>query len=76
MYHSFLIHSSADGHLGRGKVSACNAEDTGFVGWIAKSGTSPGGGNGNSVQYSYQRIPWTKEPGGPQSTGLQRVRHN
>ena len=21
-------------------------------------------------------IPWTEEPGGPQSTGLQRVRHN
>ena len=22
------------------------------------------------------RIPWTKEPGGPQSMGLQRVRHD
>ena len=22
------------------------------------------------------RIPWTEEPGGPQSTGLQRVKHN
>ena len=22
------------------------------------------------------RIPWTEEPGGPQSTGFQRVRHN
>ena len=22
------------------------------------------------------RIPWTEEPGGPQSTGLQRVRHD
>ena len=22
------------------------------------------------------RIPWTEEPGGPQSVGLQRVRHN
>ena len=22
------------------------------------------------------RIPWTEEPGGPQSTGSQRVRHN
>ena len=23
-----------------------------------------------------QRIPWTEEPGGPQSTGSQRVRHD
>ena len=23
-----------------------------------------------------QRIPWTEEPGGPQSMGSQRVRHN
>ena len=23
-----------------------------------------------------QRIAWTEEPGGPQSTGLQRVRHD
>ena len=22
------------------------------------------------------RIPWTEEPGGPQSMGLQRIRHN
>ena len=22
------------------------------------------------------KIPWTEEPGGPQSMGLQRVRHN
>ena len=32
----------------RGKVSACNAEDLGL---IHGSGRSPGGGNGNPLQY-------------------------
>ena len=35
-----------------------------------------GEGRGNPLQYSCQRIPWTEEPGGPQSMGLQRVRHD
>ena len=39
-------------------------------------GGSPGGGNGNPLQYSCWRIPWTKEPGGIQSMGLQRVIHD
>ena len=30
----------------------CNAEDTGDVGSIPSSGKSPGGGNGNPLQYS------------------------
>ena len=34
----------------RGKESACNAEDNGS---IPGSGRSPGGGNGNPLQYSY-----------------------
>ena len=38
---------------------------------------SPGGGNGNPLQYScLEKIPWTEEPGGLQSVGLQRVRHS
>ena len=32
-----------------GKASACNAGDPGF---IPRSGRSPGGGNGNPLQYS------------------------
>ena len=32
-----------------GKESACNAGDTGDVGWIPGSGRSPGGGNGNPL---------------------------
>ena len=35
-----------------GKESACNAEDTGDTGLIPVSGRSPGGGNGNPLQYS------------------------
>ena len=32
---------------------------------------SPGEGNGNPFQYSCLEIPWTEEPGGLQSMGLQ-----
>ena len=36
------------------------------------SGRSPGGGNDNPLQYSCLEIPWTEEPGGLQSVGLQK----
>ena len=62
MYHIFFfIHSSVSGHLGCfhvlaivnysaiGEESACNAEDLGL---IFGSGRFPGGGHGNSLQYS------------------------
>ena len=35
-----------------GKESACNAGDTGDLGSVPGSGRSPGGGNGNSLQYA------------------------
>ena len=38
-------------------------------------GRSPGGGNGNPLQCSCLKIPWTGEPGGLQSMALQRVGH-
>ena len=38
-------------------------------------GRSPGEGSDNPLQYSW-RIPWTKEPGGLYSMGLQRVKHD
>ena len=34
------------------KNSAANAEDAGDAGWIFWLGISPGGGNGNPLQYS------------------------
>ena len=46
------------------------------VGLIPGSGRSPGGGHGNPLPYSAWRIPWIEEPGGLQSMGLQRVRHD
>ena len=36
---------------------------------------SPGEGNGNPLSVLAWRNPWTEEPGGLQSMGLQRVRH-
>ena len=51
-----------------GKESACNAGD---LGSIPGSGTSPGEGNGNPLQYSCLGIPWTEEPDQLQSIGSQ-----
>ena len=59
--------------------SPANSGDSGSIpGW----GRSPGEGNGYPLQYSTHssilawEIPWTEEPGGLQSMGLQRVRHD
>ena len=35
-----------------------------------------GEGNGNPLQYSCLLLPWTEEPGGLQSMGSLKVRHN
>ena len=43
---------------------------------IPGSGRYPEEGNGNPLQYSCLGNPITEEPGGLQSMGLQRVRHN
>ena len=37
---------------------------------------SPREGNGNPLQYSCWKIPWTEEPAGLQSMGSQRVGHD
>ena len=57
-----------------GKESSCNAGDLGLIPGL---GRSLGGGHGNPVQYSCldRESPWTEEPGGLQSMGLQRVEH-
>ena len=58
-----------------GKESACNAGDTGDAGSLPGLGRSPGGGNGNPLQYSCLKNP--KDRGGElQSMGSQRVRHD
>ena len=56
-----------------GKVSVC---DAGEPGSIPGSGRSLGEGNGNPPNILAWRIPWTEEPGEPQSMGLQRDRHD
>ena len=56
------------------KNPSANAEDTRDKSSILGSGRSPEEGNGNPLQYSCLEIPWTKEPGGLQSMGSQRVR--
>jgi len=55
------------------KNSPANAGD---VGLIPVSGRSLEEGNSNSFQYSCLGNPMEEEPGGLQSTGSQRVRHN
>ena len=56
-----------------GKESICNAGD---LGSIPVLGRSPGGGMATHSSILAWRIPWTEEPGGLQSMGLQRVGHN
>ena len=56
-----------------GKESACNAEDLGSTPGL---GRSPAEGNSNPLHILAWRIPWTEEPGGLQSMGLQGVGHN
>ena len=46
--------------------------DTRDSGLIPGSGRSLGRGNGNPLQYSYWKVPWTEEPGGQQSMEPQR----
>ena len=53
------------------KNPRANAGDTGDgdMNFILRSGRSPREGNGNPLQYSAWKIPWTEEPGGLQSMG-------
>ena len=67
-----LRFAKAPGFPGGSEVKA-SAHNAGGLGLIPGLGRSPGEGNGNPLQYSCQRIPWTEKPGRLQSTGLQRV---
>ena len=53
--------------------SSCNAEDLGLIPGL---GRSPGEGKGNYSSILAWRDPWTENPDGLWSIGLQRVRHN
>ena len=56
-----------------GKEFACNVGDPGL---IPRSGKSLEKGMATPSSILAWRIPCTEEPGGLQSIGLQRVRHN
>ena len=58
------------------KSPPAKVRDVRDVGLIPGSGRSPGEGQGDALQYSCWRSPQTEEPGGLQSVGLQRVRHD
>ena len=45
-------------------------------GSIPRLGRSPGEGHSNPLQYSRLDNPWTEEPGGLQSMGSHRIRHD
>ena len=59
-----------------GSDSKESTYNVGDLGSIPGSGRSPGGGNGNPLQYSCLENPWTEEPGGLESMGLQRAEHD
>ena len=57
--------------------NVCNAGDTGDSSFVPGLGRSPGGGNGNPLHSILAwKISCTEEPGGLQSKGSQRVRHD
>ena len=60
-----------------GKEPTCHAGDIRDTGSIPELGRSPGGGNGNPLQYSCRDNPMDREePSRLWSMGSQRVGHN
>ena len=55
------------------KNLSINAGDIKDMGSIPGSGRTPGGGHGNSLQYSCLENPMDEEPGGLQSIVSQRA---
>ena len=55
------------------KASTYKAGDPGSIPGL---GRSLGEGNGNPLQYSCLKNPWTEEPGRLWSTGSQRIGHD
>ena len=55
------------------KEFAYNAEEAGLIPVL---GRCPGDGNATHSSILAWRIPWIEEPGGLQTIGLQRIRHD
>ena len=58
-----------------GKASACNVGDLASIPGLGRS-SEEGNGYPSTPVFLPGKIPWTEEPGGPQSMGLQRVGHD
>ena len=61
-------------HASDGKEPACSTGDPGFDPWVREYPLEKGMATHPSILA--WRIPWTEDPSGLQSMGLQRVRHN
>ena len=61
------------GTSGKEPACKCRRQRCGFNPGVGKT---PGEGNGNPLQYFAWKFPWTEEPAGLRSMGLQRVRHD
>ena len=70
-YINFIVHSAPGGS--ESKQSACSAGDLSST---PESESSLEKGTASHSRILAWRIPWTEEPGGLQSMGPQRVRHN
>ena len=57
-------------------ANAGDIRDMRDTGSIPGSGRFPGGGHGTHSRILAWRIPWTEEPGGLHTRGLQRIGHN
>ena len=71
---SSILHSRASQLALVIKNPPANAEDARVMGSMPESGRPPGGGHGYPLLYCLENP--IKEPGGLQSRGSQRVRHN
>ena len=65
----FLLIPKACPYPAFGSDSEASAYYTGDPGSVPGSGRSSGEGNGNPLQHSCWKIPWTEEPGGPSLRG-------
>ena len=75
LFSSHLVHSTGfpGGASGKGPACKCRRQET----WVQSLGLEHSLEEGIATHSSIlaQRVPWTEEPGGLQSTGSQRVRH-
>ena len=71
-----IFHIGASLVAQRHKKYSCNVGAIGDVGLIPGLGRSPAGGHATHSSILAWRMPGTEQPGGLQSIGLQRVRHD